>query len=81
MDMLFMEKLKGVRFVDDKPSLKGKFLPGFVNAIESFEEIENNPPAGIIIFSRTFGDTIKSRCTNSSHLKNTKIYTLDSIAG
>lgn len=81
INMLFMEKLKGVRFVDDKPSLKGKFLPGFVNAIESFEEIKNNPPACIIIFSRTFGDAIKSRCTNSPHLKNTKIYTLDSIAG
>lgn len=78
-NLLFMKGLLHTRFVDDKPSLKGKYLPGFINPIENFEEIKNNPPKCIIIFSRTFGNKIKQKCLAAPELKSTEIITLDSI--
>ncbi len=77
LNNMFILGLRNVRLVDDNTELHNKYLPYFFNRIESFQEIVNNPPKVIIIFSRTFGNIIKSKCINS--LNNTLVYLIDEI--
>ena len=79
MNLLFIKNLLQTRFADDKASLYKKFLPGFTNAIEGFEDLKKNPPKCIIIFSRTFGGKIKQKCASAPELKSAEIITLDKI--
>ena len=79
MNLLYILKLKEVRFVDDSTEIQGKYLPYFTSGIESFEEMCTNPPELIIVFSRTFGDKIKLKCTQSDALGQTRIITLKDI--
>ena len=74
INSLFVIGITKCRFVDDKPSIKGKYLPGLENSIESFNDLVDNIPHCIIIFSRTFADKIKDKCLNA-RLK-TEIVTL-----
>ena len=65
------------RLVDDNPMMHGGYIPGFSNAIEDFENLQDAPPAAVLIFSRTFGHEIKIRCEQSDQLRHTPIHTIE----
>ncbi len=49
-----------IRFFDDNPSLRGKYYPGFNIAIENKEDLVSQPVDILLIFSKAFGNKIKS---------------------
>ena len=51
-------------------------MPTFSYAVESFEQLLTNPPKLLLIFSRTFGQSIFRKCAETNELKNTKILLL-----
>jgi 2-polyprenyl-3-methyl-5-hydroxy-6-metoxy-1,4-benzoquinol methylase len=79
MNMFCLEQLTDIRLIDDKPSLRGMYLPCFSRSLENFNDLENNPPECMLIFSRTFCDILKEKCTKTLRLKSVKIYTLKDI--
>jgi 2-polyprenyl-3-methyl-5-hydroxy-6-metoxy-1,4-benzoquinol methylase len=79
MNALFLTNNTEVRLVDDNSEIHGKYLPGFSASIESFDSMTLNPPQVLLIFSRTFGTKIKSKCASEPKLSNTLILTLDDL--
>jgi SAM-dependent methyltransferase len=68
-----------IRLVDDSSQLWGKHLPGLSSPIESIDQVCDNPPKIIIIYSRTFGERIKLKCLSLKMLEYTKIICLEEI--
>lgn len=79
MNALFLANLVNCRLIDDNAQVTGKYVPCFNNPIENFEDVKKNPPACILIYSRTFGHRIKDKCLNEPALRSTKILTLDEL--
>ena len=67
------------RLIDDNSQMRNKYLPLFSNPVESFSEMIANPPACILIYSRTFGERIRAKCVAIPELKSTKILTLNDL--
>lgn len=76
LNALHILNIKNCRLVDDTKSLHGKYMPTFSYAVESFEQLLTNPPKLLLIFSRTFGQSIFRKCAETNELKNTKILLL-----
>ena len=68
-----------VRLVDDSSEMHDRYLPGFANSIESFDDICVNPPECILVFSATFGELIKNKCASASRLMDTKIVLISDL--
>lgn len=79
MNALFIANRLSTRLVDDNSHAKGKYLPCFVKPIENFDELKNNPPACILIYSRTFGERIKEKCRQEPSLQLSEILTLNDL--
>ncbi|GHM99869.1 hypothetical protein WSM22_13590 [Cytophagales bacterium WSM2-2] len=79
MNALYIIGRTDFRLVDDSTELRSKYLAGLTSPIESFEDMASNPPKYVLIFSRTFGDRIKTKCLSDPRLRNTKILTLDEL--
>jgi 2-polyprenyl-3-methyl-5-hydroxy-6-metoxy-1,4-benzoquinol methylase len=79
LNALFLTGRTGFRLVDDNSEMQGKFLPTLTSRIESFEEIAENQPKCILIFSRTFGERIKKKCLTDIRLQHTRILTLNDL--
>jgi SAM-dependent methyltransferase len=79
MNTLFIVGKTNVRLVDDNSEMHRKYIPAFSSRIESFESLLLNPPKILIIFSRTFGEKIKSKCLEEKELRNTKVLTLSDL--
>lgn len=80
LNTLFLLNILKCRLIDDNTEIDGKYLPCLHNAIEPFNEMIKNPPKSILIYSRTFGDKIKSKCMQEPALAGTEILTLNDIA-
>jgi hypothetical protein len=76
LNALHILNITNCRMIDDTESLHGKHMPTFSCVVESFEQLLINPPKILIIFSRTFGQNILKKCTETNELKNTKILLL-----
>lgn len=79
LNALSMLNISNCRFIDDTPELFGKYMPSFNNSVEDFRSLITNPPKLLIIFSRTFGDVILTKCRNNKELINTEILLLESF--
>lgn len=79
LNFMYLLQCSTPRLVDDSTEVQGKFLPFFDNAIESFQSILFHPPKAILIFSRTFGEKIKSKCKASPELKDCIVYCLQDL--
>ena len=79
INTLYLAGKINCRLVDDNSEIHGKYLPAFSNPIESFQEIAANPPQLIFIYSRTFGERIKTKCSEESKLASAKIVTLNDL--
>jgi SAM-dependent methyltransferase len=79
LNSLFLLGIKNVRLVDDNSEMRGRYLPTLQNQIESFEDICNNPPKSVLVFSKTFGEKIKLRCENETRLLTTKVISFHDI--
>ncbi len=79
LNALFLTGRTGFRLLDDSSEMHGKFLPTLTSGIESFKDITENQPKCILIFSRTFGETIKKKCLSESRLDHTRILTLHDL--
>jgi SAM-dependent methyltransferase len=53
--LAMLSSLHEVRFFDDAAALHGKYYPPFQPRIESRDELVRNPPAVLLIMTRTFG--------------------------
>ena len=53
--LALLQSLHDVRFFDDDAALHRKFYPPFQARIESRDELARNPPAVLLIMTRTFG--------------------------
>ena len=73
LNALSLLGLNECRLVDDTPTMNEKFLPFFLKPVENFESLASNPPGLIIIFSRTFGETIRRKCKSSPKLKDVQV--------
>lgn len=80
LNTLFLLNILECRLIDDSAEINGRYLPCFSNPIESFDEIVQDPPKCILIYSRTFGDKIKNKCKQEPRLAATEILTLNDIA-
>lgn len=76
-NVLSILEINECRLVDDNPELTGKFLPSFDKSVEDFASLIKNPPSEVIIFSRTFGKNILSKCLKYDELKKTKVYLIE----
>lgn len=79
LNLLFELGLDKCRLVDDNSEIHRKYLPALKNPIENFGDIVENPPKTILIFSRTFGDKIKTKCSAHPALKDVEILTINEI--
>jgi 2-polyprenyl-3-methyl-5-hydroxy-6-metoxy-1,4-benzoquinol methylase len=79
LNALSMLNISNCRFIDDTPEMLGKYMPSFSNCVEDFTSLVNNPPKILIIFSRTFGDIILTKCKKNKELNNTEIILLESF--
>jgi hypothetical protein len=79
LNFMYLLKCSTTRLVDDSTEVQGKFLPFFDNPIESFQSLLLHPPKAILIFSRTFGEKIKSKCEASPELKDCVVYCLQDV--
>lgn len=79
LNVLFRLGAKDVRLIDDNSEMKSRFLPCLNSAIESFEDLCQNPPKAILIYSKTFGHKIKTKCLQDSRLNNTEIFSLEDV--
>lgn len=79
LNAMYLLDFPNARLVDDSTEVQKKFLPFFTNSIESFQSLIANPPKAILIFSRTFGYKIKSKCKSYLELENCKILSLEDI--
>ena len=50
-----------LRFFDDDPGLRGRYLPGCSKAVENLEDLAANPPARVLVASFSFGEVIAGR--------------------
>lgn len=66
--------INDVRIVDDSKFFHGKKIPLFTKNVESFDDLVENPPKLILIFSKTFGLQIKEKIE-----KNEKINQCETI--
>lgn len=55
--------IRNCRLIDDNSEMKGKFLPWLTSPIENFQDIVQRPPKVILIYTRTFGKAIKTKCS------------------
>lgn len=76
INALFLLGKTNCRFIDDDETMHQKYLPGFSKSIENLEDILNDPPKCIFIFSRTFTNTIKNKCLKFKELENTNIISI-----
>ena len=74
INALSIHRIFDTRFVDDNPAMHGKYLPGLHNPVESFESLLDNPPACILIYSRTYATPIRDRCEAAPPLGHTAIF-------
>jgi SAM-dependent methyltransferase len=79
INALSVLKLNEVRLVDDSSEMWNRYLPGFINHIESFEDMCSNPPQVILIYSSTFGDQIKNKCAADTRLSNTEVASISEL--
>lgn len=79
LNILCLLNVNTVRLVDDSSEIWGKYLPYLVNSVEPFEQLLNNPPKAVIIFSRTFGKSIQAKCVSRKELSHSSIYTIDEL--
>jgi SAM-dependent methyltransferase len=79
LNFMYLLNCSNPRLVDDSTEVQGKFLPFFDSAIESFESLLLHPSKAILIFSRTFGEKIKTKCESSPELKDCDIYCLQDL--
>ena len=63
----------GIRFFDDNPSLEGKYYPGFNMAVETINNLIDDPVDNVLIFSKSFSSTIKKNIASSIGI-NINIY-------
>lgn len=77
MNLLSVAGLTDFRLIDDSSELEGKYLPGLSKPIESLEMVLKRPPRSILIFSRTFGERIRSRIEGLKELENTSIHVIN----
>ncbi len=69
--------LPELRFFDDNPILHRTYYPGFNVPIENRQDLLNNPPELLIIFTHTFGEKIKRELEDS--LNHVNIITWDDL--
>lgn len=79
INALFLINKSQFRLVDDNSELHGHYLPSFSSPVESFDEMAKNPPECVLIFSRTFGERIKSKCKKDNRLKAVRVLTLNDL--
>jgi 2-polyprenyl-3-methyl-5-hydroxy-6-metoxy-1,4-benzoquinol methylase len=79
LNALSMLNISNCRFIDDTPEMLGKYMPSFNSCVEDFTSLINNPPKLLVIFSRTFGDIILTKCRRNKELINTEIILLGSF--
>lgn len=79
LNMLHLMDMNSVRLIDDNSQIKGKYLAGQEMPIESFQELADNPPRCLLIYSRTFGERIKNKCISDARLNNTFVATLEEL--
>jgi 2-polyprenyl-3-methyl-5-hydroxy-6-metoxy-1,4-benzoquinol methylase len=79
MNSLFFLGYNNFRLIDDNSEMHSKYLPFLRKQIESFQDILDNPPKCILVFSRTFGEKILSKCREYDSLNNVRILTLNDI--
>ena len=72
-------KLPKLRFFDDNPYLYRKYYPGFPYPIESKNDLFEKPANTVLVFSKSFGDQIKTAL--SRELPNLDIMVWDEIFG
>ena len=79
LNFLYINDFKLVRIVDDSSELRNKYLPTLESRIENLDDLLISPPKIILIFSRTFGEQIRSKLKSKLELSETTIYTLNDI--
>lgn len=79
MNALYLAGKLNCRLIDDNPEVKGKYMPCFTRPVENFENIKMNPPRCILIYSRTFGERIKEKCSKEKSLRTTEILMLNEL--
>jgi SAM-dependent methyltransferase len=79
INALSIIRVHGVRLVDDSSEMHNRYLPGFINHIESYEDICKSPPLCILIYSSTFGELIKRKCAQDHRLSNTKVLSISDL--
>lgn len=79
LNALYMLGLKNVRFVDDNSEMRNRYLPYFDCPVESFEQMCENPPKIILIYSITFGEKIREKCKGVEQLSETRIITINNL--
>ena len=50
-----------LRFFDDDPGLRGRYFDGFDVPVESFADLQENPPGNLVVCSHSFGEKIVAR--------------------
>jgi hypothetical protein len=79
MNILSALNRTNVRLIDDNEDIQGNYLPGFSQAIESFECLFTRPPKLLLICSRTFGDKIKEKCVKESRLEGVRVIQINDL--
>nr|WP_294995030.1 class I SAM-dependent methyltransferase [uncultured Sediminibacterium sp.] len=80
LNLMFLSNNSNSRLIDDNSQIQGKYLPFFDKPVEKFQDLVQKPPCAIVIFSKTFGFTIKEKCKKYSELHNTSIHLYDEIS-
>ena len=62
-----------LRFFDDDPGLRGHFFDGIDLPIENFDDLAESPPEYLIVFSRAFGNEIRTRVEAATNHQTTVI--------
>lgn len=79
LNIMYLLDKDSYRLVDDSTEVHNRYLPFFKKPIESFASICSNPPKSIIIFSRTFGTSIKQKCLSRPELSQCLIHIIDEL--
>lgn len=68
-----------LRFFDDDPNLAGRFYPPFPYRVETRQELLAEPVHEMVIFSRAFGERIRSALSAEPSLASCSIVTMDEL--